>query len=178
LVLKNPVVSFSLIVHIKQVYSRMTDISTSFTALEKRLLNDFQHDLPLSATPFADLAEQLGVSENEVLSTVNKLQDEGVISRVGPVFTPNRIGVSTLAAMSIPCEELECVARIISAFPEVNHNYERDHEFNLWFVVTASSEEHLDIVLHEIEQHAEYPLMSLPMLEDYFIDLGFKLQWA
>jgi len=156
----------------------MTDITTSFSALEKRLLNDFQHDLPLSATPYADMAAQLGVSENEVLNTVRKLQHDGVISRVGPVFTPNRIGVSTLAAMSIPPQELECVARIISAFPEVNHNYERDHEFNLWFVVTASSEEHLEIVLHEIEQHAGYPLMSLPMLEDYFIDLGFKLQWA
>ena len=156
----------------------MTDITSSFSALEKRLLNDFQHDLPLSATPYADIALQLGVSENEVLNTVRKLQDAGVISRIGPVFTPNRIGVSTLAAMSIPPQELECVARIISAFPEVNHNYERDHEFNLWFVVTACSEEHLDIVLHEIEQHAEYPLMSLPMLEDYFIDLGFKLQWA
>jgi DNA-binding Lrp family transcriptional regulator len=142
------------------------------------LLNDFQHDLPLSATPYADIALQLGVSENEVLNTVRKLQDAGVISRIGPVFTPNRIGVSTLAAMSIPAQELECTARIISAFPEVNHNYERDHEFNLWFVVTASSEEHLEIVLHEIEQHAGYPLMSLPMLEDYFIDLGFKLQWA
>jgi DNA-binding Lrp family transcriptional regulator len=156
----------------------MTDITSSFSALEQRLLNDFQHDLPLSATPYADIAVQLGVSENEVLNTVYKLQHDGVISRVGPVFTPNRIGVSTLAAMSIPAQELECVARIISAFPEINHNYERDHEFNLWFVVTASSEEHLEIVLHEIEQHAGYPLMSLPMLEDYFIDLGFKLQWA
>jgi DNA-binding Lrp family transcriptional regulator len=156
----------------------MADITPSFSPLEKRLLDDFQHDLPLSATPFADMARQLGVSENEVLDTVHKLQDSGVISRVGPVFTPNRIGVSTLAAMSIPAEELECDARIVSAFPEVNHNYEREHEYNLWFVVTACSEEHLDIVLHEIEQHAEYPLMSLPMLEDYFIDLGFKLQWA
>ena len=156
----------------------MTDCTTSFSTLEKRLLNDFQHDFPLSATPYADMAEQLGVSENEVLNSVRKLQDDGVISRVGPVFTPNRIGVSTLAAMSIPAEELECVARIVSAFPEVNHNYEREHAYNLWFVVTASSVEHLDIVLHEIEQHAEHPLMSLPMLEDYFIDLGFKLRWA
>ena len=156
----------------------MAKISTTFTELEKQLLNDFQHTLPLSPAPFAEMAERLGVSEAEVLNSIDKLQNNGVISRVGPVFTPNRVGVSTLAAMSIPQDELECVARIISAFPEVNHNYERDHAFNLWFVVTASSEEHLEIVLHEIEQHAEYPLMSLPMLEDYFIDLGFRLQWA
>jgi DNA-binding Lrp family transcriptional regulator len=156
----------------------MAEFDASFSSLEQRLLNDFQHDLPLTPTPYADMAERLGVSEDDVLSSISKLQQDGVISRVGPVFRPNRIGVSTLAAMSIPPEDLECVARIVSAFPEVNHNYAREHAFNLWFVVTASSEEHLEIVLHEIEQHAEYPLMSLPMLEDYFIDLGFRLQWA
>ena len=154
----------------------MTNSINDFSPLEQHLLNDFQRDLSLSATPYADMARQLNVSEEEVLQSIQSLQDRGAISRVGPVFRPNRIGVSTLAAMSVPEQELECVARIISAFPEVNHNYEREHEYNLWFVVTASSEEHLDIVLHEIEQHAEHPLMSLPMLDDYFIDLGFKLQ--
>jgi DNA-binding Lrp family transcriptional regulator len=156
----------------------MTDSINDYSPLEQHLLNDFQRDLSLSATPFADMAKQLNVSEDEVLQAIQSLQDRGVISRVGPVFRPNRIGVSTLAAMSVPKHNLECVARIISAFPEVNHNYEREHEYNLWFVVTASSEEHLDIVLYEIEQHAEYPLMSLPMLDDYFIDLGFKLKQA
>ena len=150
---------------------------TAYSRLEQHLLNDFQHNLPLGATPFADMATQLGISEDEVMHTLRRLQSDGAISRIGPVFRPNRVGVSTLAAMAIPQDELECVARVISAFPEVNHNYEREHEFNLWFVVTASSEEHLDIVLHEIEQHAGYPLMSLPMLEDYFIDLGFDINW-
>lgn len=148
----------------------------NFSPLEQHLLDDFQRDLSLSATPYADIAEKLQVGEEDVLQSIQSLQNRGVISRVGPVFRPNKIGVSTLAAMSIPKEKLECVARIVSAFPEVNHNYEREHDYNLWFVVTASSAEHLDIVLYEIEQHAEYPLMSLPMIEDYFIDLGFKLK--
>ena len=154
----------------------MTNSINDYTPLEQHLLNDFQRDMSLSATPYADMAKQLNVSEAEVLQSIKSLQERGVISRVGPVFRPNRIGVSTLAAMAVEKQDLECVARIVSAFPEVNHNYEREHKYNLWFVVTASSEEHLDIVLHEIEQHAEYPLMSLPMLEDYFIDLGFKLK--
>lgn len=156
----------------------MANSINDYSVLEQHLLNDFQRDLSLSETPYADMAKQLNVSEQEVLQAIQSLQDRGVISRVGPVFRPNRIGVSTLAAMAIPQHKLECVARIISAFPEVNHNYERDHEYNLWFVVTASSEEHLDIVLYEIEQHAEHPLMSLPMLDDYFIDLGFQLKHA
>jgi DNA-binding Lrp family transcriptional regulator len=156
----------------------MSDSINNFSTLEQHLLNDYQRDMSLSATPYADMAEQLGVSEEKILESINSLQDRGVISRVGPVFRPNRIGVSTLAAMAVPEQDVECVARIISAFPEVNHNYQRDHEYNLWFVVTASSAEHLDIVLYEIEQHTEYPLMSLPMLDDYFIDLGFKLKMS
>lgn len=153
------------------------NIHGTFTQLERKILNDFQHNLPLSATPYADMACQLGIGEGALIGMLDELHKRGVISRIGPVFRPNRVGVSTLAAMSVPVEQLECVARIISAFPEVNHNYEREHDYNLWFVVTACSEEHLDIVLHEIEVHTGYPLMSLPMLEDYFIDLGFKLTW-
>ena len=156
----------------------MSDSIKNFSTLEQHLLNDYQRDMSLSATPYADMAEQLGVSEEKILESIKSLQDRGVISRVGPVFRPNRIGVSTLAAMAVPERDVECVARIISAFPEVNHNYQRDHEYNLWFVETASSAEHLDIVLYEIEQHTEYPLMSLPMLDDYFIDLGFKLKMS
>lgn len=156
----------------------MTNSINDYSQLEQQILNDFQRDLPLSGTPYADMARHIGVSEQEVLQTISSLQETGVISRVGPVFRPNRIGVSTLAAMSVPAESIEHVAAIVSAFPEVNHNYERDHEYNLWFVVTACSEEHLDIVLYEIEQHTNFKLMSLPMLEDYFIDLGFKLKQA
>jgi len=149
-----------------------------YTDLEQHLLNDFQHGLSLSPTPYADLAEQLGVDEATVLENLDKLQTEGVISRVGPVFRPNRLGVSTLAAMAIPGDELEKVADIVSSFAEVNHNYERDHEFNLWFVVVAVDRDALQAVLTEIEALTGYGVMDLPMMEDYFIDLGFKLQWT
>ena len=149
-----------------------------YTHLEQHLLNDFQHGLSLSPTPYADLAEQLGVDETTVLENLHRLQAEGVISRVGPVFRPNRLGVSTLAAMAIPGDELEKVAEIVSGFAEVNHNYEREHEFNLWFVVIAVDRDALQAVLTEIEARTGYSVMDLPMLEDYFIDLGFKLQWT
>lgn len=162
---------------IKRGYE-MAEANYEFSSLEQHLLNNFQKDMPLTATPYADMAEQSGVSEELVIQTIRSLQERGIISRVGPVFRANRIGVSTLAAMSVPEKDLECVARIISAFPEVNHNYEREHTFNLWFVVTAGGEEQLAIVLHEIELHTGYTLMSLPMLDDYFVDLGFNLNWT
>jgi DNA-binding Lrp family transcriptional regulator len=148
-----------------------------FSALEQRLLNEFQHGLPLTPEPFADIALQLGVYETTVLETLKRLQTEGVVSRVGAVFRPNRIGASTLAAMAVPEADLERVAEIVSDFAEVNHNYEREHDFNLWFVVVADNEQLLREVLAEIEKSSGYPLLDLPLLKEYFIDLGFDLKW-
>jgi DNA-binding Lrp family transcriptional regulator len=145
------------------------------TPLHKHLLNDFQHDFPLSPRPYLDIAEKLGVSENDVLSAFAELDDNNLISRIGPVIPPNHIGVSALVAMSVPETKLQEVANKVSAYPEVNHNYEREHRINLWFVVIASDNEHLQAVIDKIERETSYRAMRLPMLDDFFIDLGFKL---
>jgi len=145
------------------------------TSLEFRLLNDFQRDFPLCPAPFAELAARLEVGEKVVLSGLEKLCREGKISRVGAVFAPKRIGASTLAAMAVPPEKLGRVAAAVNRFPEVNHNYEREHRYNLWFVVTAASEGRLQATLGAIEKAAGYPLLSLPLLEEFHIDLGFPL---
>jgi DNA-binding Lrp family transcriptional regulator len=150
----------------------------AYSTLEQRLLNDFQHSLPLSLAPYADIAEQLDVDETTVISTLQQLQQEGVISRVGAVFKPNRVGVSTLAAMAVPADELEEVAGLVSGFDEVNHNYEREHHFNLWFVIATTDSNRLQQVLQEIEQRTGYAVVELPMRDDYYIDLGFELRWT
>ncbi len=145
--------------------------------LQESLLNDFQRDFPLSPTPFADIATRLGVSEADVIETLRELNEAEFISRVGPVFRPHRLGTSTLAAMAVPEERLLDVANYISTLPEVNHNYEREHDcFNLWFVITAPTETHLQAVLTNIEENIGIAVMSLPMLESYHIDLGFDLK--
>ena len=158
--------------------TRSTNSPQHFSELEKHLLNDFQHDLPLTQNPFADIAKKLGSDEETVINTLKSLKDRGIISRVGPVFRANRIGVSTLAAIAVPDEKIVEVAELVSAYAEVNHNYERLHQFNLWFVVTARDDKHLQKVLQNIEKDCGYAVMSLPMLEDFFIDLGFDLKWT
>lgn len=150
----------------------------TLSSLEKRLLNDFQDGFPLSPRPFAVIAERLGVPEAEVIAVLEGLQRDGLITRVGPVFRPNRVGASTLAAMSVPPGRLEAVAAVVSSFVEVNHNYERDHEINLWFVVTASDRERLAEILAEIERRTGIEVLNLPMIEDFFINLGFPLRWT
>ncbi len=144
-------------------------------ALDFRLLNDFQRDFPLCPAPFAELASRLGVGEARVLQGLEALRREGKVARVGAVFAPKRIGASTLAALAVPSEQLAAVAEAVNRFPEVNHNYEREHRYNLWFVVTAGSEGRLQAALGAIEQLAGQPLLRLPMLQEYHIDLGFAL---
>jgi DNA-binding Lrp family transcriptional regulator len=140
------------------------------------LLNDFQRGFPLAPAPFDVISRKLGLGVEEVLDTLRRLVREGAISRVGAVFRPNRIGVSTLAAMAVPEARLDEIAQRVSAHAEVNHNYEREHRFNLWFVATATDATHLDRVLREIEQETGYAVVRLPMVQDYHIDLGFDLR--
>jgi DNA-binding Lrp family transcriptional regulator len=146
--------------------------------LDQRLLNDFQHGFPLSPTPYADIARELGVSEAEVLARLGALMNAGAVSRVGAVLRPNTVGVSTLAAMSVPAADLERVATLVNSYREVNHNYEREHALNLWFVATAPDSQRLQQVLDDIAARSGYEVLSFPLLEDYHIDLGFELRWA
>ena len=145
------------------------------TPLHKQLLNNFQQEFPLSPTPFLDIANKLGVSEDEVLSTFRELSEQNFISRIGPVIQANQIGLSTLVAMAISSEKLIPIAEIINRFPEVNHNYQRDHRFNLWFVLIATDAQHLQKVITKIEKNTGFKTMQLPLLDDYFINLGFQL---
>lgn len=142
----------------------------------QQMLNEFQQDFPLSATPYAEMAQRLGIEEQALLDLLADLKEQGILSRVGAVFTPNRIGASTLAAMAIPENRLDAIADIISSYSAVNHNYEREHHFNLWFVATAENSAMLNEILADMEQKTGYRILSLPMEQDYHIDLGFPLQ--
>ena len=156
----------------------MSSVLPMLSELDRHLLDRFQHDFPLEPRPFAAIARQLGVDEGRVLERLTYLKRFGALSRVGAVLRPNRVGASTLAAFAVPPERLEEVAAKVSARPEVNHNYEREHAYNLWFVVTAADRAGVDRVLGELALETGLEPLDLPMLEDYFIDLGFSLRWA
>lgn len=145
--------------------------------MHKKLLNDYQQDFPLSPTPYKDIAISLGVTEEDVLLAFNELSNQKLISRIGSIITPNHLGVSTLVAMAIPNDQLQSIATIISGYSEVNHNYERDNRFNLWFVLIAQDESYLQSVIEKIESEVGFKSMQLPLLEDYFINLGFEIDF-
>lgn len=147
-------------------------------AFDKQLLDDFQRDFPLVARPFAAIGERVGMSEQDVIDAYQHFAEERYVSRIGAVIKPNAVGASTLAAMAVPQERLEEVAQLVSGYDEVNHNYERTHAFNLWFVVAAADVMHVNAVLAGIADKTGLEVMNLPILQDYHLDLGFKLKWT
>lgn len=146
--------------------------------LHKELLNGFQRDFPLVPRPYASIAERLGCSEETVIGMLRSLRDSGAVTRIGPVFAPHRAGSSTLAAMAVPPDRLEEVAAVVSDYDEVNHNYEREHRFNLWFVVAAPDRASVAAVLDEIGLRTGLRVLDLPLEQAFHIDLGFPLQWT
>ncbi|RMD01503.1 Lrp/AsnC family transcriptional regulator [Aquitalea palustris] len=140
-------------------------------------LDRCQKQFPLSATPFADMAALLGDgwTASELLQLLQSARQAGLLSRLGAVFAPNTVGSSTLAALAVPPERLDAVAAFVSSHAEVNHNYQRDHHFNLWFVVTASDAANVAEVLSRIHLATGLEPLNLPLLREYHIDLGFAL---
>ncbi len=145
-------------------------------ALSFRLLNACQRGFPLAERPYAELAARLSASEDAVLAALRGLQQEGVLGRVGAIVAPRVLGASTLAAMAVPPPRLIEVANLVSGYPQVNHNYEREHKVNLWFVAQGCDAAELAQVLAEIELRSGLAVLSLPLETEYWIDLGFALE--
>lgn len=142
------------------------------------LLNAWQRDFPLVRRPFDVVAARSGLSPAEVLAQCARLQHDGAISRIGAVFAPGAGGAALLCAMAVPPERLDAVAATVSAHPGVNHNYAREHRFNLWFVLTGGDVPGVEQALRELEAATGVPALRLPMRRPYRIDLGFDLRLA
>ncbi|MCC6466795.1 MAG: Lrp/AsnC family transcriptional regulator [Alphaproteobacteria bacterium] len=146
--------------------------------LARALIDRFQRDMPLEPRPFDAMARAVDSTPADVLATLGEMQETGTLSRIGAVVPPGVLGASTLAAMEVPEERLDEVADHVSTYAEVNHNYEREHALNLWFVVTAADRRGVDDVLARIERHTGLAVLDLPLERAYRIDLGFDVSWS
>ncbi len=142
---------------------------------DRRILDEFQRDLPLVPRPFAVIGATLGAGEDEVISRLEQLGARGMIARVGATVRPNTAGASTLAAMAVPEARVEEVAGIVGAEPGVNHSYLRDDDWNLWFVATAPDAGALQASLDGIAARSGLRVLDLRLIRPFNIDLGFRL---
>ena len=143
-----------------------------------RLLNDWQHGFPLCRDPFGAIADTIGQPRSVVLDAFCQAQANGRISRIGGVFAHGSGGDAMLAAMAVPQPRIESVAATVSAHPGVNHNYLREHTYNLWFVMTGADRAAVDDGVGALERATGLQALRLRMVRPYRIDLGFDLHGA
>lgn len=145
------------------------------TPTELNLIDRWQHDFPLVEKPFTVVGRSAALDAQETIDVFRRMQRDDLISRIGAVVRPNTVGASTLAAMEVPPDRLEEVAAIVSREALVTHNYEREHELNLWFVVSGTDPQAVAATIHSIEEQSGVAVIALPMLQAYHLGLGFPL---
>ena len=148
--------------------SRPAPLDATDALLIRRLHGGF----PLSDTPFADVAGELGLTEDEVLERLRRLLADGVLSRFGPLFQIERAGGQfVLAALQVPEERYDAVAEIVNALPEVAHNYRREHALNMWFVLACTSPEEARQEFERIEAETGLRVFAFPKEKEFFVEL-------
>lgn len=156
-----------------------SDLATplpEFTALERAIINRLQYGLPLTRTPYRDVAEELGVSESTLLQHLEALLTRGILTRFGPMFHAGEMGGGlTLAAMRIPDEAFQRVTEIVNRLPEVAHNYRREHDLNMWFVLATESPEGITEAIEQIEALTGYPVYNMPKEKEFHVHLHFEV---
>lgn len=145
-------------------------------SLDKKIINHLQNGFPISDTPYADVAEELGCDEATLLQKLKSMLEQKQLTRFGPMYHAERMGGAfSLVAMKIPEDDFERVADIVNGFSEVAHNYQRDHEFNMWFVLATETPQQVDSINDEIARQTGYPIYNMPKLEEFYINLNLHV---
>lgn len=144
---------------------------------DRRILNRIQTRFPIAPRPYGVIAEDLGLTENEVISRIKRLKEKGLIRRIGGNFVPEKVGfVSTLCAARVPETAIEHFAEVVNRYPGVTHNYQRDNTYNIWFTFIASSMAEIEENLGQIEQHTGVsPILNMPATRVFKIKAKFDL---
>ena len=143
--------------------------------IDRKLINALQGDFPLVAEPYRQVAETLGLSETELLRRLDSMLERRVLTRFGPMFQIERAGGAfVLAAMRVPETDFERVAAQVNAFPEVAHNYRREHALNMWFVLATATPQGIAETIAAIEAATGLPVFAFPKEREYFVEMKLR----
>jgi len=145
-------------------------------ALDRRLINELQGGFPVCEYPYREVAQRLGSTESELMTRLGCMLEDGLLTRFGPMFHAEHLGGAvSLCAMRVPPERFEAVAAQVNAFPQVAHNYQRDHEMNMWFVLATETPQALEATLARIEAETGLRVFNLPKREEFYVGLHFHV---
>lgn len=143
--------------------------------IDKQIINALQDGFPICDTPYHQVAEQLGLTEQDLIARLKTLLDNGTLTRFGPLYNAEQMGGAlTLAAVKAPLERFDEIAEIINTFPEVAHNYARNHDLNMWFVIATETPEQILQTISAIEQLTNLTVYNMPKNQEYFVNLKLE----
>lgn len=144
--------------------------------IDRRIINTLQGDLPVCDRPFLAAAQCIGIAEDELLSRLTRLRESGMLTRIGPMFQIEKMGGAfTLAALRAPDSEFDRIAELVNASPEIAHNYARDHELNMWFVIATETPDEIEKVIGRIEAQTGCEVFNFPKSREYFVEMKLKV---
>ena len=145
--------------------------------IDRAILNRIQSDFPMTSRPYMSVADEVGISEDDVLKRLVRLKEKGIIRRIGGNFVPNKLGfVSTLCAAKVPEDKIESFAKIVNRYPGVTHNYLRDNKYNIWFTFISPSMEEIEANLESISKETGISdIINLPATKVFKIRAHFDL---
>ncbi|VAW99142.1 Heme d1 biosynthesis protein NirG [hydrothermal vent metagenome] len=143
---------------------------------DRDIINVLQAGFPLTETPYADVAAQLDIDEEELLKRLARLLEEKTLTRFGPMYDVQKLGGAfSLVAIQVPEKQFDKVADVVNSYPEVAHNYQRDHDFNMWYVLATETPQQIEQINHDIEQRIGLKVFNMPRLEEYFVGLQLQI---
>jgi DNA-binding Lrp family transcriptional regulator len=158
----------------------MSQTTPNLDETDKKIIQTLQDNFPMVEQPYQAVAEKLNLTENQVLTRLKRLSQQGVTTKIGAVIDTSKVGLTaaTLVALKVPEERVAEVSNVINQYAGVSHNYQREHEYNVWFTLKASSQNELNATLNEITQKtAIHPknLLNLPTKNCFKINVRFQI---
>jgi DNA-binding Lrp family transcriptional regulator len=146
-------------------------------SIDKKILNILQKDFPLEERPFQIVAEKCGISEEEALSRIQKMKEDGIVRRIGAVFDGAKLGrVSTLCAARVPQYKLEKFVNAVNVSKGVTHNYLRDNEYNVWFTLNAATAQEVESFLADLKEKTGISdILDMRAVRTFKIDATFEV---
>lgn len=139
---------------------------------DRAIVNALQGGFPICDEPYREVAERLGLAEDELIARLQRMLEAKTLTRFGPMFQVERMGGAfVLAALAVPEADYERVAGQVNALPEVAHNYRREHALNMWFVLATETPEGIPAAIDRIERATGLPVYAFPKLKEYFVEM-------
>ena len=143
--------------------------------IDRQILATLQGDFPICERPYAEAAAQLGIGEPELLARLESLLADKVLTRFGPMFQIEEMGGAfVLAALAVPEARYEEVTALVNALPQVAHNYRREHQLNMWFVLATESKAGIAEAIAQIEHDTGLPVYAFPKEREFFVEMKLE----